>query len=67
MMHPLDLKTIHAQWHKSAGSLIKATLADNTHPIMEDNNIMVTAVILIGVGIGVSVLGIMKIVEIFKK
>lgn len=28
---------------------------------------MVTAVILIGVGIGVSVLGIMKIVEIFKK
>lgn len=34
---------------------------------MEDNNIMVTAVILIGVGIGVSVLGIMKIVEIFKK
>ena len=38
-----------------------------TYAIMEDNNIMVTAVILIGVGIGVSVLGIMKIVEIFKK
>lgn len=34
--------------------------------IMEDNENMITAVILTGVGIAVTVLGIMKLFEIMK-